>query len=1008
MPELPTGTVTFLFTDIEGSTPLWEREPDQMRVALARHDVILRRAIESRGGHVYKVIGDAFQAAFDVSGQAILAALATQRVLAAEVWPTSTPLRVRMGLHAGHAVAQGSDYTTTHTLNRVARIMSAGHGGQILLSDAVAELIRDDLPVGVILRDMGKHHMKGLTQLEHLFQVVAPDLSADFPPLNTLDVASNNLPAQLTTFIGRETEVAEVKRSLSESRLTTLTGSGGCGKTRLSIQVARELQAEYADGIWLVELAPLADPALVPQTVVTALGLREDSNRPTLEVLTDFLRSKTVLLLLDNCEHVIEACAQLSESLLRACPQLRILASSREALGISGEVPYRVPSLAVPDPAHLPSLGTLASMDAIRLFVERAATARPGLVLTAQSAPVVVQICKRLDGIPLAIELAASRVKVLSVEQIAARLDDRFRLLTGGSRTALPRHQTLQALIDWSYDLLSEVERVLLRRLSVFAGGWTLEATEAVCAGNDIEADDVLDLLAHLVDKSLALVEERNGEARYRMLDTIRQYARQKVLESGEAARVRARHLDFFLKLAEAAESELRGVEQLMWLNRLEAEHDNLRAALDWTQGGGETGSGLRLAGALFWFWLLRGYANEGRTWLEGMLSLPGESRRSKARAKALRAAGFLAVGEGDLVAGRSRLNESLAIFRELGEQEGAADSLHGLGRAAYFQGDYAAARSLLEESLSISQAAGYKWGSAQALYRLGMVIMIQGDYAQARPHFEESVAKFRELGDKWSLSYSLSALGEEALRRGDYAIARSVLGESLTVFQELGSKSGIAMSLSELGWLALSQGDYLAARSRLEESLALRREMGYRVGMAIALNLLGDVALHQGNYQQAKTLIEKSLALRKDVGSKSGIAWSLQNLGHLAQHQGEYRQAAALFGESLTVFLELGNKIGVAECLEGLAGVAAAEQQPEGPFRRQRAERAAQLFGTAEALREIASTPLPTYRRADYDRDIAAARAQLDEAAFTAAWVKGRAMTLEQAIAYALEETHA
>ncbi len=823
----------------------------------------------------------------------------------------------------------------------------------------------------------------------------------------------NNLPIQLSSFVGREGELAQVKRWLTTSRLVTLIGAGGCGKTRLAIQVAGELVAEYSDGVWLVELGALSDPALIAQKVASVLGLGEESDRLLLDMLTDYLRAKNLLLMLDNCEHLIAACAQLAETLLHACPNLRILATSREALGIVGESAFGVPSLSVPDPRRVSPMGVdlasaLIPYEGVRLFIDRAVAVQQNFKVTNANAPAVAQICYRLDGIPLAIELAAARVKALSVEQIAARLDDRFRLLTGGSRTALPRHQTLQALIDWSYDLLSEVERVLLRRLSVFAGGWTLEATEAVCAGDGIEADDVLDLLTHLVDKSLVLVEERNEEARYRMLDTIQQYAREKVLESGEAARVRARHLDFFLKVAEEAESELRSVAQLMWLNRLEAEHDNLRAALGWTQGSGETESGLRLAGALFWFWLLRGYANEGRRWLEGMLMLAGESGRTKAHAKALRAAGFLAVGQGDLVAGRSRLDESLAIFWELGDPEGIADSLHGLGRAAYFQGDYAAARSLLEESLSISRAAGYPWGSAQALYRLGMVILIQGDYAQARPHFEESVAKFRELGDKWSLSYSLSALGEEALRRGDYAIARSVLGESLTVFQELGSKSGIAMSLSELGWLALSQGDYLAARSRLEESLTLRREMGYRVGMAIALNLLGDVALHQGNYQQAKAFIDKSLTLRKEVGSKSGIAWSLQNLGHLAQHQGEYRQAAALFEESLTLFLELGNKIGVAECLEGLASVAAAERQPGGgrhAAKGGRAERAAQLFGAAEALREVASTPLPPYQRADYNRNIAAVRAQLDEAAFAAAWAEGRAMTMEQVVVYALEE---
>lgn len=826
-----------------------------------------------------------------------------------------------------------------------------------------------------------------------------------------------NLPVQVSSFVGREREMAQVKRMLTGSRLVTLVGAGGCGKTRLAIEVGAQLIAEYPEGVWLVELGALSDPALIVQKAASVLGLGEESDGPLLDRLTDYLRAKQVLLVLDNCEHLISACARFAETLLQACPNLWILATSRETLGIAGESAFGVPSLSVPDPGQVSPGGVdlasnLIPYEGVRLFVERAVAVQPNFNLTNANAPAVAQICYRLDGIPLAIELAAARVKALSAEQIAARLDDRFRLLTGGSRTALPRHQTLQALIDWSYELLPEAERMLLRRLSVFAGGWTLEAAETICAGEGIQASEVLDLLTHLVDKSLVLVEERHKEARYRMLDTIQQYARQKALESGDAARVRARHLDFFVRLAEDAGSQLRSAEQLTWLNRLETEHDNLRTAGGWMQGSGETELGLRLAGALFWFWLLRGHANEGRRWLEQVLSLAGDSGRNRAHARALWAAGFLAIGQGDLAAGRSRLDESLALFAELGDQEGIANSLLGLGRAAYFQGDYAVARSLFEESLSLSRAAEYPWGSAQALYRLGMVNLIQGDYIQARPHFEESVRKFRDLGDRWGLSYSLSALGEEALRRGDYAIAHSVLEESLRIFQELGSKSGIAMSLSELGWLALSQGDYLAARSRLEESLALRQEMGYRVGMAIALNLLGDVALHQGNYQQAKMLIGKSLALRKELGSKSGIAWSLQNLGNLAQHQGEYRQAEALFEESLALFLELGNKIGVAECLEGLASVAVVERQSEGRTSARRAaqgneaERAVQLFGAAEVLREVATTPLPPYRRADHDRDIAAARTQLDEAAFAAAWAEGRAMGMEQAVAYALEET--
>src|SRR6266545_3268645 len=519
-PALPSGMVTFLFTDIEGSTSVWEREPERMRLALARHHAILRTTIAAQGGHAYKIIGDAFQAAFALPAQAVAAALAAQRAFAAQAWETSEPVRVRMGIHVGPAAVEGNDYTTTHTLNRVARIMAAGHGGQILLSVEVADLVRRDLPTDVTLRDMGQQRMKGLTHLEHLFQVVAPDLPASLPPLKTLDPFRTNLPAQLTSFVGREQAITDVTQLLTTARLVTLTGPGGTGKTRLALQVAAGVLEAYSDGVWLVELAPLADAALIPRAVASALGLREEAGRPILATLTDFLRARHLLLILDNCEHVVAACAQSAAALLRGCPNVRILASSREALGIAGEAPFRVPSLATPDPRRLPPIETLADYEAVRLFVERATTVLPGFRLTSDNAPAVAQVCARLDGIPLALELAAARVNVLRVEQIAARLDDRFRLLTGGSRTAVPRQQTLRALIDWSHDLLAALEQQVLRRLSVFTGGWTLEAAEAVCAGDGIEQYDILDVLTQLVNKSLVVGEREQGqETRYRLLE---------------------------------------------------------------------------------------------------------------------------------------------------------------------------------------------------------------------------------------------------------------------------------------------------------------------------------------------------------------------------------------------------------------------------------------------------------------------------------------------------------
>src|SRR5579884_1453224 len=695
MSPLPEGTATFLFTDIEGSTRLWERAPEAMREALARHDALLREAVEAHRGHVFKTIGDAFCAVFAAAPDALVAALAAQRELAgmvvraaSEVSGTAAEemgLRVRMAVHAGTAQARDGDYFGP-TLNRIARLLAVGHGGQVLLSQAACDLLGDALPSQAGLRDLGSHRLKDLQQPEHIYQLLHPDLPADFPPLRSLSPETTNLPVQLTSFIGREKEMEEIKRLLSRTRLLTLTGSGGCGKTRLAAQVGADLLADFADGVWLVELAAIADPALVPQTVASTLGIREEPGQRLLETLQQHLKPKSLLLLLDNCEHLSAACAQLAETLLQACPNLRILASSREALGIAGELAYRVPSLSLPELPRLPSaeaalVPALARCEATRLFVERAALSYPGFALTEQNAPAVAQVCVRLDGIPLAIELAAARIKVLSADQIAARLDDRFRLLTGGSRTALPRQQTLRALIDWSYDLLSEAERTLLRRLSVFLGGWTLEAAEAVCAdashappraaamgagehaaapleagsrenaGGPVAAEAVLDLLSRLVDKSLVLVEESaEAEARYRLLETVRQYSRDRLMESEEARDLRCRHRDWFLTLAEGAERRLRGPDQVAWLNRLAQEHDNLRMALEWCRAEEDAGAeaGLRLAGALWRFWRVRGYLSEGRERLEAALAQASASERTAQRAKALYGLAALAWGQGD------------------------------------------------------------------------------------------------------------------------------------------------------------------------------------------------------------------------------------------------------------------------------------------------------------------------------------------------------------------------
>jgi predicted ATPase/Tfp pilus assembly protein PilF len=767
---------------------------------------------------------------------------------------------------------------------------------------------------------------------------------------------------------------------------------------------------EYPDGVWLVELAALAEPALVTQTMASVLGVREEPNRPITATLTDYLRPKSPLLLLDNCEHLLTACAQLAATLLRSCPRLHILASSREGLGIGGEQTYRVPSLSLPDPHHVPFPERMLEFEALQLFADRARLSQPSFTVTPTNAAAVVQVCHRLDGIPLAIELAAARVKALTVAQIAARLDDRFRLLTGGSRTALPRHQTLRALIDWSYDLLSEAERTLLQRLSVFHGGWTLEAPEAVCTGDNIEEGEILNLLTRLVEQSLVVYEERGGAGgagggpwgldpgRYRLLETVRQYGRDQLVETGEAGTVRGRHRDWFLALAEEAAAKLHGADKGVWLDRLDQELDNLRLALDCSIEQGESKLELRLAAALSEFWNSRCHWEEGRQWVEGALARTAsdtcepDGGLTRARALALRGAGSLAANLGDYVAARSRLEESAALFRELGEKHQLATVLRGLHCAAE---DLSTVEEALKESAAIYQEVGDQGGLAISLRFLGNLALQRGEYAQARALYEESVRIARELGDKGVLAIPIAGLGELAWRQGDYAAARTFLEETVALRRETRDVY-LAGFIRDLGTVLCEQGDYGEAAVLFEESLAISRERGQKSIIAGSLAGLGVVARHQGDYEAARSLGEQSLAISKQSADRRGIARALALLGLVTQAQGDSAKARSCHAESLALWRELGEDRYIAECLEGLAEVARAEGCPE---------RAARLVGAARALRDAVGYPHAPANQLDDDRNIATIRAALGEEAFAAAWAAGRAMNLEEAVAFALED---
>ena len=868
---LPTGTVTFLYTDIEGSTKLWKQHRQAMATAHARHDQILRESIETNNGYVFQVVGDAFCAAFPTAADAVRAAVQAQLELHAESWGEAA-IRVRMGIHTGKAeVQQDGLYNGFIVLSHVQRLMSAAHGGQVLLSFTAQELVRDELPEDVQLRDMGQRQLKDWSRPEHIFQLVISGLRADHPPLNAPESFLHNLPVQLSSFIGREHESVEVKQLLSNTRLLTLTGPGGTGKTRLALQLGEELLPSFADGVWFAELAPLTDASFLSQSIARIFGLRELPNTLILNVVTDYLRAKQLLLILDNCEHLIEACAKLSDHLLHACPQIKIIASSREALGITGEIAYQVPSLSLPDQEQVTQKAVLG-FESVKLFVERASAANPKFHLTDENARGVAQICRRLDGIPLALELAAARIRVFSTEEIAARLDDRFTLLTGGSRTAMERHQTLRALIDWSYELLSDDERRLFRHLSVFAGGWRFEAAQAVCPNLD-----VLRWLAQLVDKSLVIVdvEAQESGTRYQLLETIRQYASEKSLEVGESQGARARHLDFFLKFAETAGPHLNGPQELTWLSRLETDYDNLRAALEWATKN-DIINALRLGIALHLFWNRRGYHAEGRRLLGEALArlqnLPpveGEvaDQRIALQVRALNVFGRLGFGVGDVVGSVKIFEEVIGLSRQIGDKYTLAQALSALGYARAFLGDAEGSYRFAGEGLNLAREVGDKVLLGQALRNMASAIVVtHGDPKAIQAYAEEGLQLLRESGARWDLAMALFNMGFSATTQGNYAEARSRFEACLPLFTELRDRNHGNAANSELAHLERRQGHLAQAKPLYRKTLLEWQRLGNRAAIAHELECLAMIAKAQEEDQRAAKLFGAAAVLRENI----------------------------------------------------------------------------------------------------------------------------------------------
>jgi predicted ATPase/class 3 adenylate cyclase len=858
VPQLPTGTVTLLFSDIEGSTRLWGQSPDAMSRALRRHDEMVRSALEGSGGYVFKTVGDAFYATFPSAKEAVQAAGVAQVALAAERWPEEIELKVRMALHTGECEERGGDYFGP-ALNRVARLEAVAYGGQVVPSRATTEMVRDHLPAGLGLRELGTHRLKDLGRSEEVFQLEIEGLDGDFPPLRSLDNPElrHNLPELVSSFVGREAEVTELRQVVSESRLITLTGAGGVGKTRLALQLAAELLDGSGDGVWLVELAAVRDTEAVTGAVANVLGIKEQPGRPILDALLAALADQHVLIVLDNCEHLIGACAKLAETVVRSCPQVHLIATSRETLGIDGERVFRVPSLTVPAEGA-EELSDLAASGAATLFVERARTLATGFAMTQDAAPLVAAICRHLDGVPLAIELAAARLRSMSLSHLHDRLDQRFRLLTGGNRTALPRQQTLRATVDWSYELLNSFEQAVLRRMSVFVGGFELEAAESVCGFGEIEDFDVSGLLGSLVDKSLVVADTSSTAVRYRLLETIRQYGAEKLTGfagGGEASEAEAAHAAYYVDYAEEIAPHLTGRSQEAWLGRLEEEYPNLNAAARHLVVDADGAvQALRLFGVPRRYWWCFPHRTEIIGFLDRALETAQSDGTPRARAAALICKAYV-LGQTDLIAQATSARMAAEVARQAEDRELEAEALSLVCYNAYFRG-------ALEEGLRIGA---------------------------------DAVAIARQLGDPVVLGQALLAYAAVVYAH-DARAAETIYQEALSIVEQSGDLFTTSFLRNNYACLLLLEGRVAEARQHFEAALAITRTLVPRRTPG-TLNNLGLVLLKEGDSTGATALFTDALRTSRLSGDVSAPAYSMLGLACLATIAGDLERAAILHG---------------------------------------------------------------------------------------------------------------
>lgn len=948
---IPSGKVTFLFTDIEGSTKLAQKDSNAYLESLGKHHEILYEVIDSNNGFVFKIVGDSFCCAFSNSDEAVNAAVNSQIRLNSADWGGSE-IKVRMGLHSGEAEFINKDYSGYVTLSRSQRIMSVAHGGQILITQEVYDTIKDKPENKLTFKDFGERKMKDILLPEHVYQIVSDNIPSEFPPLKIQDARQNNLPSSLSEFIGRRKEINEIKQLFPKIRLLSLIGAGGTGKTRLAIQLVSEMIDEFDNGVWIIELSPVTDPELVVKEISSVLNLKEDPGTDLIETLKEFLKEKKILLLFDNSEHLLNKCAQIAETLLSYCSGLKIISTSREPFNSQGETLYRIPPLSIPDKINNESFDTLSEYESVRFFLERAQSINSNFKLTIDNIYSIAEICKKLDGIPLAIELAAKRVNVLSADKILERLNDRFRLLTGGSANALPRQKTLKALIDWSYDMLSPEEQLILQRLSIFMGGWTLEAAEEICSDDTIDQYEVLDLMTGLHQKSLITFNEDIGNGRYGILESIKYYALEKLGESKEDFQ---RHLDYFSDLTSYSKQRSNKIEQFQWLGLIEPELDNIRSNIQWASENNSKDA-VKLVINTFDFWLNKGYLQEGYDTSIKILDLI-DTQESKQKADLLyRIARFCyELGKFDELEKFS--GEALSLYREINDKEGIVKGLNTLGLKYYTELDYSNASKINEEALALSDEINSKEDKANSLYNLSFPVVNLGDHERSISLKEEALKISREI-------------------KNEHLTARALLSLSVTYSRKT--------------------GDIRKAELYSEESLKISRKLNDNYLISVNLVHLADLKLYyeNRNYDEAEYILLEAYKISKDCGYNMNLFPIRIHLGGLYAETEKYDQAVNIYKEYISEREKPGGEFFMPDVITGFTKIY---------FERKEYERTAKLLGFLESFSKQGKRKSINKNLNLREEDKSKILGELGEEKFNKLRIEGEEMTLNEAVEYCL-----